>query len=47
VIVDHKIGKVAKTEPITGSDHLTAAKAQAEAMAKANSSLRDVHRQSG
>src|SRR6266481_6374729 len=39
VIVDHKTGKVAKTEPITGGDDLTAAKAQAEAMAKAKRSL--------
>ena len=39
VIVDHKTGKVAKAEPITGGDDLTAAKAQAEAMAKARSSL--------
>jgi hypothetical protein len=38
VIVDHKTGKVAKAEPITRDD-LTAAKAQAEAMAKAKSSL--------
>src|SRR5215467_13675353 len=30
VIVDHKTGKVAKTEPITGGDDLTAAKAQNE-----------------
>jgi len=42
VIVDHKTGKVAKTEPIIGGDDLTAAKAQAEAMAKAKSSLHDV-----
>jgi len=42
VIVDHKTGKVAKTEPITGGDDLTAAKVQAEAMAKAKSSLHDV-----
>jgi hypothetical protein len=35
VIVDHKTGKIAKAEPITGGDDLTAAKAQAEAMAKA------------
>ena len=35
VIVDHKTGKVAKVEPITGGEDLTAAKAQAEAMAKA------------
>ena len=42
VIVDHKTGKVAKTEPITEGDDLTAAKAQAEAMAKAKSSLHDL-----
>ena len=40
VIVDHKTGKVAKTEAITGGDDLTAAKAQSEAMAKAKLSLR-------
>ena len=39
VIVDHNTGKVAKTEPITGGDALTAAKAQSEAMAKAKRSL--------
>ncbi len=39
VIVDHKTGKVAKAEPITGGDDLTAARAQAEAMAKAKRSL--------
>jgi len=39
VIVDHKTGKIAKTEPISGGDDLMAAKAQAEAMAKAKSSL--------
>jgi hypothetical protein len=39
VIVDHKAGKVAKAEPITGGDDLTAAKAQSEAMAKAKRSL--------
>src|SRR6266481_3888602 len=39
VIVDHKTGKIAKAEPITGGDDLTAAKAQAEAMAKAKRSL--------
>ncbi len=32
-------GKVAKAEPITGGDDLTAAKAQSEAMAKAKRSL--------
>ena len=42
VVVDHKTGTVAKTEPITGGDDLTAAKAQAEAMGKAKSSLHDV-----
>jgi hypothetical protein len=40
VIIDHKTGKVAKTEAITGGGDLTAAKAQSEAMAKAKSSLR-------
>ena len=39
VIVDHKTGRVAKAEPITGGDDLTAAKAQSEAMAKAKRSL--------
>src|SRR2546423_999930 len=39
VIVDHKTGKVSKTEPITQGDDLTHAKAQSEAMAKANRSL--------
>jgi hypothetical protein len=39
VIVDHKTGKVAKAEPITGGDDLAAAKKQAEAMAKAKRSL--------
>jgi len=39
VIVDHKTGKVAKAEPITGGDDLTAAKAQREAMANAKRSL--------
>jgi hypothetical protein len=39
VIVDHKTGKVAKAEPITGGDDLTAAKAQSETMAKATRSL--------
>lgn len=42
VIVDHKTGRVSKAEPITGGDDLAAAKAQAEAMAKAKSSLYDV-----
>ena len=40
VIVDHKTGKVAKTEAITSGDDLTAAKAQSAAMAKAKLSLR-------
>ena len=42
VVVDHKTGKVSKTEPITGGDDLTAAKKQAEAMAKTKVTLRDV-----
>ena len=39
VIVDHKTGKVAKAEPITHADDLTAAKAQSETMAKSRRSL--------
>jgi len=39
VIVDHKTGKVAKAEPITGGDDLTAAKSQNEAISKAKTSL--------
>jgi hypothetical protein len=39
VIVDHKTGKVAKTEAITQGDDLIHAKAQSEAMAKAKRSL--------
>jgi hypothetical protein len=39
IIVDHKTGKVAKAEPITKGEDLTAAKAQSEAMAKAKRSL--------
>jgi len=40
VIIDHQTGRIAKTEPITGGDDLASAKQQAEAMAKAKSSLR-------
>jgi len=40
VIIDHKSGKVAKTEPITGGEDLTAAKLQSAAMPKAKESLR-------
>ncbi|TMB16444.1 MAG: hypothetical protein E6J65_20305, partial [Deltaproteobacteria bacterium] len=39
VIVDHKSGKVAKSEPITGGEDVTAAKSQNEAMSKAKTSL--------
>jgi hypothetical protein len=39
VVVDHKTGKVAKTEPITSGDDLTAARSQNEAMSKAKTSL--------
>ena len=39
VIVDHKTGKIAKTEPITKDDDLAHAKEQREAMAKAKRSL--------
>jgi hypothetical protein len=41
VIVDHKTGKIEKTEPITGGEDLTEAKKQAEAMAKSKRSLGD------
>jgi hypothetical protein len=40
VIVDHKTGKIAKVEPITGGEDLTAAKAQSQAIATAKRSLR-------
>jgi len=40
VIFDHKTGKIAKTDAITGGDDLAAAKAQSSAMAKAKVSLR-------
>ena len=39
VIVDHKTGKITKTEAITQGDDLSHAKAQSEAMAKAKRSL--------
>jgi hypothetical protein len=39
VIVDHRTGKVAKAEPITGGDDLAAAKAQADAVSAAKTSL--------
>ena len=39
VIVDHKTGKIAKTEPITQGDDLAHAKEQSAAMAKAKRSL--------
>lgn len=42
VVVDHKTGKIVKTEAITSGEDLTAAKKQAEAMAKTKRSLRDV-----
>jgi hypothetical protein len=42
VIVDHTSGQIAKTEPITSGEDLTAAKAQAAAMAKTKESLRAV-----
>ena len=40
MIVDHKTGKVKESKAITGGDDLTAAKAQAEAMASAKTSLK-------
>jgi hypothetical protein len=42
LVVDHKTGKITKTEPITSGDDLAAAKKQSEAMAKTKRSLRDV-----
>jgi hypothetical protein len=42
VIVNYSTGKVAKVEPITGGEDLTAAKAYSEAMAKAKRSLQAV-----
>lgn len=42
VIVDHKTGKIAKVEPITAGEDLTAAKAESDAMAKAKRSLHAV-----
>ena len=39
VIVDHKTGKITKTEPITQGDDLAHAKEQSAAMAKAKRSL--------
>src|SRR3954468_7661302 len=39
VIVDHKTGKVAKSDPITKDKELTAAKSQKEAIGKAKTSL--------
>ena len=41
VIVDHRTGKVAKSEPITGGEDLAAAQKQAQAMAKTKHALRD------
>jgi uncharacterized membrane protein YkoI len=42
VIVDHKTGKIAKSEQITSGDDLAAAVAQGEAMARAKTSLQGV-----
>ena len=39
VVVDHVTGKVARSEPITEGEDLSAAKSQSEAMAKARVSL--------
>jgi uncharacterized membrane protein YkoI len=39
VIVDHKTGKVAKSDPITSGDDLTAAKAQNEAVSQGKTPL--------
>lgn len=42
VIVDHKTGKVAKSEAITGGDDFSAAQKQAQAMGKTKHALQDV-----
>jgi hypothetical protein len=42
VVVDHKTGKVAKSEPISGGEDLTAARGQAETMSRAKVTLNDV-----
>src|SRR5437879_11359483 len=42
VIVDHKTGKVAKSEPITGGEDVTAAKSKNEAMSTEKTSLQAV-----
>jgi len=41
LIVDHKTGKIAQAEPITGGDDLASAMAQGEAMTKARTSLQE------
>ncbi len=41
IVVDHRTGKIGKTEPITEGEDLAAAKSQSEAMAKARLSLRE------
>ena len=41
VVVDHKTGKIATTEAITGGEDLAAARHQAEAIAKSKHSLRE------
>lgn len=41
VVVDYKTGKINKSEAITGSDDLTAAKSQSAALAKAKGTLVD------
>jgi hypothetical protein len=41
VIVDHTSGEIAKTEPITGGDDLTAAKKQNDGMFRATRELRE------
>ena len=42
VIIDHQTGRIAKIKAITGGEDLASAKQQAQAMAKAKSSLRTV-----
>ena len=45
VIVDHASGAVAKTEPITGGDDLTAAKQQSDGLFRATRDLREAVRE--
>ena len=45
VIVDHNTGEIAKAEPITGGDDLTAAKKQSDGLFRATRELREAVRE--